>query len=215
MAAWQATGEHPVVAVWTPEQLTEFLHSVRHDGLHALWWLLALRGLRRGEAAGLRWTDVDLDHAQLAAARQRTTAGYTIHEGAPKSATSRRIVALDPHTVQVMRLHHRRQQRQQERRDNAAKPCLPSGYVFTRPDGAPFHALYFTQRFRLLLDRAGLPPIRLHDLRHKQPAARTPQAPTSGRSKTYSDTPTSRSPRTSTPTCCPPPNAKKPRPPPG
>ena len=68
--------------------------------------------------------------------------------------------------MQVLRLHRRRQQRQRERRDNAAKPCLPSGYVFTRPDGAPFHPLYFTQRFRLLLDRAGLPPVRLHDLRH-------------------------------------------------
>ena len=166
VAAWQATGERPVVAVWTPEQLAEFLHSVRHDGLHALWWLLAARGLRRGEAAGLRWTDVDLDHAQLAITRQRTTTGYTVHEGPPKSATSRRIVALDIHTVQVLRLHHRRQQRQHQRRDDAAKPYLPSGYVFTRPDGTPFHPGYLTQRFRLLTDRAGLPPIRLQDLRH-------------------------------------------------
>ena len=166
VAAWQATGERPVIAVWTPEQLAEFLHSVRHDGLHALWWLLAARGLRRGEAAGLRWTDVDLDHAQLAITRQRTTTGYTVHEGPPKSATSRRTVALDTHTVQVLRLHQRHQQRQQQRRDNAGKPCLPSGYVFTRPDGTPFHPGYLTQRFRLLIDRAGLPPIRLQDLRH-------------------------------------------------
>ena len=147
-------------------KLAEFLHSVRHDGLHALWWLLAARGLRRGEAAGLRWTDVDLDHAQLAVTRQRTTTGYTVHEGPPKSATSRRVVALDTHTVQVLRLHGRRQQRQQQRRDDAGKPYLPSGYVFTRPDGTPFHPGYLTQRFRLLTDRAGLPPIRLQDLRH-------------------------------------------------
>ncbi|MCM4083044.1 tyrosine-type recombinase/integrase [Paractinoplanes hotanensis] len=166
VAAWRATGEHPVVAVWTPEQLAAFLHSVRHDGLYALWWLLALRGLRRGEAAGLQWTDVDLDNAQLTVTRQRTTAGYTIHEGPPKSATSRRIVALDQHTVQVLRLHRRRQQRHHERRDAADKPYLPSGYVFTRPDGAPFHPGYFTQRLQLLIDRADLPPVRLQDLRH-------------------------------------------------
>ncbi|GAA2845431.1 site-specific integrase [Actinoplanes cyaneus] len=166
VAAWRATGEHPVVAVWTAKQLAEFLHSVRHDGLYALWWLLALRGLRRGEAAGLRWTDIDLDHAQLTVTRQRTTAGYTIHEGPPKSATSRRIVALDQHTVQVLRLHRRRQERHHIRRDAAAKPYLPSGYVFTRPDGAPFHPGYFTQRLQLLIDRAGLPPVRLQDLRH-------------------------------------------------
>ena len=136
VAAWQATGEHPIVAVWTPEQLAAFLHEVRHDGLYALWWLFALRGLRRGEAAGLRWADVDLDNAQLAVTRQRTTAGYTIHEGPPKSATSRRIVALDCSTVQVLRLHRLRQEQHHARRDVAARPYLPSGYVFTRPDGA-------------------------------------------------------------------------------
>jgi hypothetical protein len=38
--------------------------------------------------------------------------------------------------------------------------------VFTRPDGASFHPGYLTQRLRLLIDRAGLPPVRLHDLRH-------------------------------------------------
>ncbi|NMO54533.1 site-specific integrase [Actinoplanes sp. TBRC 11911] len=166
VAAWRATGEHPVVAVWTPEQLAEFLHAVRHDGLYAFWWLLALRGLRRGEAAGLRWTDVDLDNAQLAVTRQRTTAGYTIHEGPPKSATSRRIVALDMHTVRLLRQHQRHQQRHHVRRDNTGKPYLCSGYVFTRPDGAPFHPGYYTQRLRLLIDRTGLPPVRLQDLRH-------------------------------------------------
>lgn len=166
VAAWQATGDHPVVAVWTPEQLATFLHAVRHDGLFALWWLIALRGLRRGEAAGLRWTDVDLDNAQLVIARQRTTAGYSIHEGPPKSAASRRTIALDTHTVRLLRLHQRHQERDHVRRDNADKPYLPSGYVFTRPDGAPFHPGYFTQRLRLLIDRAGLPPVRLHDLRH-------------------------------------------------
>jgi hypothetical protein len=41
-----------------------------------------------------------------------------------------------------------------------------SGCVFTRPDGTPFHPGYLTHRFRLLTDRAGLPPIRLQDLRH-------------------------------------------------
>ena len=40
------------------------------------------------------------------------------------------------------------------------------GYVFTRPDGAPFHPGYFTQRLHLLIDRADLPPVRLQDLRH-------------------------------------------------
>ncbi|WP_231925093.1 site-specific integrase [Micromonospora purpureochromogenes] len=95
VAEWEASGERPTIAVWTPTQLGSFLDYVRDDNLFALWWLIALRGLRRGEAAGLRWTDVDLHAGQLSVVRQRTTAGYDVHEGPPKSAASRRSVALD------------------------------------------------------------------------------------------------------------------------
>ncbi len=38
--------------------------------------------------------------------------------------------------------------------------------MFTRADGTPLHPDFVSQRFRLLVDRSGLPPIRLHDLRH-------------------------------------------------
>ena len=59
--AWQQTGERPSVAVWTTEQTATFLTFGAQDRLAVMWWLIALRGLRRGEAAGLRWADVDLD----------------------------------------------------------------------------------------------------------------------------------------------------------
>jgi hypothetical protein len=160
---WRASGVRPSVAVWTPAQLTEFLDYVKDDRLYALWWLIALRGLRRGEAAGLRWHDVDLDRRQLTITNQRTTVGYHIVEGPPKSAASRRIVALDRRTVTVLRAHLYR--------DRAE--CLltgrtwrDSGYVFTRPDAQPYHPNSFTKRFRFLADLCGLPPVRLHDLRH-------------------------------------------------
>ncbi|WP_146615446.1 hypothetical protein [Nonomuraea aridisoli] len=63
--AWQATGQRPVMAVWTTEQLTAFLNYVREDVLYPLWWLAALRGLRRGELAGLRWVDISLETREL------------------------------------------------------------------------------------------------------------------------------------------------------
>ncbi|MHA4945692.1 tyrosine-type recombinase/integrase [Micromonospora sp. SD19] len=166
VAEWRATGERPTVAVWTPTQLAAFLDYVRDDGLFALWWLIALRGLRRGEAAGLRWSEVDLHAGQLSVVRQRTTAGYDVHEGPPKSATSRRNVALDQHTVRVLRQHRERQTQRRDAQATAGKVWHDSGYVFTGPDGMPIHPGYLTQRMRLLVDRAGLPPIRLHDLRH-------------------------------------------------
>jgi integrase len=91
--------------VWTAAQLATFLDSVRQDRLSALWWLAALRGLRRGELAGLRWADLDLDHRQLVIVRARTTAGYQVFEGTPKSAASTRTIALDRHTVALLRRH--------------------------------------------------------------------------------------------------------------
>lgn len=85
VADWQATGLRPAVAVWTAAQLAAFLDFVRDDRLYALWWLLALRGLRRGELAGLRWADLDLDHRQLVIVRARrlllSTVGKTVHSG--------------------------------------------------------------------------------------------------------------------------------------
>lgn len=64
------------LALWTAEHLAEFLSAVNDDLLFALWWLAALRGLRRGELCGLRWADIDLDRSVLTIARNRTTAGY-------------------------------------------------------------------------------------------------------------------------------------------
>ncbi|WP_170990847.1 site-specific integrase [Herbidospora galbida] len=95
VALWKCTGERPSVAVWTPEQLAQFLAFVRNDSLFALWWLIALRGLRRGEAAGLRWVDLDIERRELAITRQvvRTPAG--LRACRPKSETSVRNIALE------------------------------------------------------------------------------------------------------------------------
>ena len=59
---WRRTGIRPVVAVWTPAQTAAFLNAIAGHPLYAAYHLIALRGLRRGEAAGLRCFDLDLDH---------------------------------------------------------------------------------------------------------------------------------------------------------
>lgn len=75
VAEWQRTGIRPPVAVWTPAQTARFLDAIRGHRLYAAYHLIALRGLRRGEAAGLRWCDIDLDgdrdhHLPAAAVRR-------------------------------------------------------------------------------------------------------------------------------------------------
>ncbi|WP_018909471.1 tyrosine-type recombinase/integrase [Salinispora arenicola] len=163
---WERTGDRPPVAVWTAEQLAEFLGAVGDDSLFAFWWLTALRGLRRGETCGLRWLDIDLDYGVLTIERSRTTAGYAVVEGAPKTPAGRRAVALDKHTVAVLRAHRRRQLDDKAKAAADGTPWTDTGYVFTRTDGLPINPNYATTRFRKLVQRAGLPPVRLHDLRH-------------------------------------------------
>ncbi|MFY1573571.1 tyrosine-type recombinase/integrase [Verrucosispora sp. WMMD703] len=164
--SWEQTGARPAVAVWTADHLAEFLSAVNDEPLFALWWLAGLRGLRRGELCGLRWTDIDIDRGTLTIERNRTTASYHVIEGEPKTPAGRRTVALDKRSVQILRVHRRHEQdRKAEAADNG-KPWTDSGYVFTRSDGKPINPNYATTRFRILVRRAGLPPVRLHDLRH-------------------------------------------------
>jgi integrase len=163
IAAWRDQGQRPVVAVWTAQQLAAFLATITDDRLCPMWWVIALRGLRRGEAAGLRWCDVDLDAGTLTIAQQRIAYGRTVHVGPPKTAASRRTVPLDRATIRLLREHRRRQHSEQTA---ASDHWQDSGYLFTMPDGAPLHPDWLTRRFRRLVTLSGLPPVRLHDLRH-------------------------------------------------
>lgn len=127
-------------------------------------WILALTaGLRRGELAGLRWEDVDLDRAVLRIAVQRTTdSDYNIVSKEPK-ASSRRSEAVAEQMVTVLRRHRIRQA--QERL--AAGPAWQdSGLVFVDECGRGYHPQRITDLFHEAAAAAGLPRIRLHDLRH-------------------------------------------------
>src|SRR5215831_4800272 len=112
-----------------------------------MWWLVALRGLRRGEAAGLRWVDVDLDEQVVMISQQRITFGQTTTVGPPKSAASCRTIALDRMTVRVLRAHRRLQM---EEATKAGELWVETGYVFTDPKGEPLNPDHLTRRFRYL-----------------------------------------------------------------
>ncbi|TYC10515.1 site-specific integrase [Actinomadura syzygii] len=158
---WQRTGERPPVAVWTAVQTAEFLHAIREHRLYAAFHLIALRGLRRGEAAGLRWCDVDLDQRAAVICQQiQQHQGY-LTACPPKTATSARVIALDRTTAAALRDHRERQQR-----EKAVSGHRDSGYVFTGLNGDPLAPERLTRLFRDLVAEHGLPPVRLHDLRH-------------------------------------------------
>jgi integrase len=149
--------------VWSPEQLRVFLDHVRDDRLYAAWLLLATTGMRRGEVAGLRWVDVDLDAGRVSPRRPRVVVNHEVLVSEPKTAKGRRSIALDPATVAALRDHRRWQL---EERLAVGPRWEDSGLVFTWPDGRPLHPERFSRWFEQHARAAGLPKIRLHDVRH-------------------------------------------------
>jgi integrase len=148
--------------VWTIDEATQFLDAVVDERLVALWTVALQTGMRRGELAGLRWKDIDLAAGSLTVAQQRTTAGFEPLIQEPK-VRSRRTLLLAPVVVRSLESHRRRQL---EERLAAGAGWRDSGYVFVDELGVEYHP----QRFRIMFDeachRAGVPSIRLHDLRH-------------------------------------------------
>jgi integrase len=106
---WQRTGIRPPVAVWTPAQTAAFINTIRDHRLYAAYHLIALRGLRRGEAAGLRWCDVDPGGSTAIISWQLQQYDGHVILCPPKTARSERVIALDRTTVAVLRAHRSRQ----------------------------------------------------------------------------------------------------------
>jgi integrase len=158
----------PEMRVWSPEQLRGFLDHVQDDRLYAAWLLLATTGMRRGEVAGLRWVDVDLDAGRVSPRRPRVVVNHQVLVSEPKTAKGRRSIALDPATVAALRDHRRWQL---EDRLAVGPGWEDSGLVFTWPDGRPLHPERFSRWFEQHARAAGLPKIRLHDVRHSYATA--------------------------------------------
>ncbi len=146
---------------WSAEQLQAFLGSTREVRLGGLWHLLALTGMRRGEALGLRWEDVDLEAGRLAVRRALIPTNGEVVLSEPKTAKGRRVIALDATTVEVLKTQAARQLAEQ-----SGAGWTDSGYVFTIASGQPLDPEDVTRYFRQAVKRALLPKIRLHDLRH-------------------------------------------------
>ena len=160
----EVAAQAPSVAmVWTPAQLGLFLDAAHNDRLYAMWHLIAHRGLRRGEACGVEWQDVDFGAGSVAVRRQLVQLGWDVIESKPKSEAGERTVALDAGTVAALQAHRKRQMA-----DRLAwgPAWVETGKVFVRENGESLHPARVTDRFHAIVEAAGLPPIRLHDLRH-------------------------------------------------
>ena len=143
----------PEMQVWTAEQLRTFLRSVDDDRLYGFWLLIATTGLRRGEALGLRWGDVDLDAGRAAIRQTLSSVGGRLAFSTPKTTKSRRSVTLDPSTMATLRAHRRRQV---EERLAWGTAYEDADLVFARENGSPIRPDTMTRQFSELAKRAHL-----------------------------------------------------------
>lgn len=149
-------------ALWTAEQAAAFLAFVADHPWQPLWQLALGTGARRGELLGLRWSDVDLDGAQVTIQRALSVVDGVPRLLATKTSTSRRL-AIGASVVDALR---RQAQAQQHERELAPTWDNRWDLVFTDGLGGPIDPMEVTKEFRRLVRRAPVPVIRLHDLRH-------------------------------------------------
>lgn len=149
--------------VWEASDLRRFLDETRGERLGVLFRVLAMTGMRRGEALGLRWRDVDLEAARASIVRTVVTVNGVRQVSVPKTDQGRRAVDLDPGTVAMLREHRKTQVAE---RLQMGPGYTDEGLVFADITGAALDPSLATRTFARLVARLELPPTRLHDLRH-------------------------------------------------
>jgi len=148
---------------WTAEEARAFLGHVSDHRLYVAWLLFLTRGFRRGELAGLRWSDVDLDAGRVSIRRTRVMVDGKAADSTPKTAAGTRTVPLDAVLVAALKAHAARQGDECK----AAGPgWVDSGYVFVYETGEALIPEYLSTTWDRLVKTSGQPRISLHGARH-------------------------------------------------
>ena len=152
--------------VWTPHEAATFLEASERDWLHPLWHFLVLEGMRRGEALGLRWKDVNWErgsvHIMQSVAPDKANKGKAIIQRRTKTAAGARQVRLTTQTLDALRQHRR----VWLERKMAAPEWNDNDLIICTSRGTPVNPNNVSRNFNALVERAGLRRIRVHDLRH-------------------------------------------------
>ncbi|MBA2729967.1 MAG: site-specific integrase [Euzebyaceae bacterium] len=152
------------MTTWSEEGLRRFLKATESHALPAMWTFAATTGVRRSELLGMRWSDLNL-RTGTATIRQIVIdgpGGYRL-ERDQKGVASGRTVHLSARTIAVLQSHRAAQAEAME----AAGPAWKDhDLVFPRGDGTWWNPPAISLSFMRAVKAAGVPRIRLHDVRH-------------------------------------------------
>lgn len=153
-----------------PDEIKTLIAAMRGDPLEALFLITLTCGLRRGEACGIRWQDLNLQRGTLRLRGQVTRQAVpgqkkTVLGFAPlKTETGLGLqIDLAPPVITALLAH---KDRQAFLKTQARELWQENDYVFTNPLGKPIDPMQAYRMFKALLKRAGLRDQRFHDLRH-------------------------------------------------
>ena len=156
--------QQPEMQTWDEYDITTFLEGVRQTPYFALFHTAFFTGMRRSELLALRWCDLDLLLCQAYVTRSlHVLKGGRVVIRQPKSVKGRRMIALSPLTVSVLREHREKQTLERAMLGASLKD---DDFVFSHFDGKPLLPNTVTHAWIKLVRRVGIKPIRLHDARH-------------------------------------------------
>jgi integrase len=147
----------------TVEEVRKLLQAAEGHRLQPLYVVAATMGLRRGELLGMRWRDLDLDTGTLSVEKTIQRAGGKLRMQDTKTEDSESVLPL-PEWTWLALLEH--QEHQAAERARLAEVWQDHDLVFPSELGTPIEPRNLNRHFAGLRERAGLPKVRLHDLRH-------------------------------------------------
>ena len=154
--------ENPAEAQrWTPAEAARFLGHLADDPMGLMFRVMVLRGCRRAELCGFRWSFADLDRGVLTVKRTVLQLGGKLYEEATaKSKAGDRLVFLDHDTAELLREHRKAQVKA---RMSAGPAWQDNDLIFCQADGRPWNPDHVSKRFKKLAAQAGVPVIKLHE----------------------------------------------------
>jgi integrase len=155
---------HKEMKVYNTDQVNQMLLAAQDDPYQALYHLALVTGMRQSELLGLKWGDVDIHRGFVKVERQlkRSYQGMDYFTQT-KTSNGKRVIQIGIQTIQKLQDHYGLQQ---WIKGKAGKYWVENDLVFPSSIGTPLNHANLYRRFIGLLDKAGLPHIRFHDLRH-------------------------------------------------
>lgn len=156
-------GTNKEMKVWDEDEIEVFLKCAEDDKLYILYYMALMTGMRQGELLGLRWRDIDFNNHTITVKQVLAHNGKEFYSGA-KTAAGNRTIGINSKTMQKLIDHKASIEKD---KDLHGEAYINYDLVVCTPIGTPYNPSNILNRsFKPLIQKAGVTPIRFHDLRH-------------------------------------------------